>query len=196
MSESIVGGAPDIQGSAENVGTNDNSVSYENHQRLLKQKKQADEKVRLLEEREQALELEKQKAEGRKDEVIQSLETQLNEEKGKSVKFVKSMTEKTLKSEITKAALSKGIRPDRVDKFLKLASDSFKDSEIQIDEDFNIVNRDVFNSVFEKEVESSSEWFMTSSKPPADVVPNEGGFVSIPDKKLSEKSVDELADML
>ena len=193
----IEGGAPIVDGGADDKGNNGRTVSYETHQRLLDQKKKADERARLLEEEKQSFELEKQKAEGKKDEVIQSLEGKLEEEKGKSLKFVRSMTDKTLNAEITKAALSKGIRADRVDKFLKLSGDSFRSADIQLDENFSIVNRDIFDEVLEKEAKDNEDWFHKIVEQPDDVTPSSnGGFVNIPDKKLSEKSVDELAQML
>ncbi len=198
MQTDVEGGAPIGDGGAGTGGKDglDNHVSYENHQRLLKQKKKADERLRELEAREKELLLEKQKAEGKKDEVITTLEQEVEELKGNNRKFLKNMTEKTLKTEITKAALAKGIRPDRVEKFLKLTEDSFfKESDIQVDEDFNIVNRDAFESVLEKEVKDNADWFTKAVAGPSDVTPS-GSHLNAPQKKLDDMSVDELAEML
>lgn len=174
------------------------SISYDTHRRLLAQRKKDQERIRELEAFKEDLDLQRKEAEGKKDEVIQSLRESKDKSEREKLSILQSFTKKTVRSEVAKEALARGLRPDRLNSFLKLSEDSFIDNSatpIQIDESFNIVNRDVFNSIMDKESLDCSDWFVKQAAQPNDVVP---GVVntSIPDKKLEEKTVDELADML
>ena len=171
-------------------------VSYETHKRLLSQLKNAQEKLSQLETEKNTFEVEKQKLEGKKDEVISLQEKQIAELKKNVYGAVKNFSERTIKGEVVKEALSRGIQKEKLDKFLKLTEESFlKSPEIQIDENFNIVNREVFERIMEKEVTDNADWFSKPVNPPRDFVPN-GKPINAPQKRLEDMTTDELADLL
>lgn len=180
-----------------NSNTKD-SVSYETHRRILAQRKKDQEYINELEKFRDNVDLEKKELEGRKDEVISELKNKLNESESKTLNLVRNLTKKTVKDEIAKEALSKGLQREKLPKFLKLTEDSFfnnQETPIQVDEHFNIVNKDVFSSILEKEVSDNSDWFIKTASGPNDVIPEQKPM-AVPEKGLEDKSVDELAQML
>lgn len=199
MTNATEGGALGDNGGAvvTDKGEKLDMVSYDSHQKLLKQKKKADERARELESKLEAIQLEKQKAEGNKDAVIANLEDKLEKTERREKEFLRNMTKKSLKSEITKTAISKGIQPEKLDLFLELAEKDFlnDESQIQVDENFEIVNRDDFESVFEQRATKVSDWFTKSVDQPGDVVPSRSGL-KVPQKSLKDMDIDELAELL
>ncbi len=179
--------------------SNQGGVSIETHKRLLSQRKKDQERIRELEAFQENVDLEKKELEGKKDEVILGLKQALDSERGKTNSLIDNVKRKTIRNEVSKRALMKGLRKDRLDKFLKLTEDTFfgrEDLPFEVDnEKFEITNEEAFNSLLEKEVEENSDWFTKTTTEPNDVIP-ENRPTSTGDKKLSEKSVDELAEML
>ena len=197
-----------VQGSAQteiaggevsaNLSGSKDTVSYDTHRKLLAQRKKDQERIQELESFQQTVDLEKKELEGKKDEVIQELKQSLEKTKNENLSILRNFTKKTVVSEIAKEALSRGLQHEKLPKFLKLTEESFfnnTENPIQIDENFNIANKEVFSSILEKEVNENSEWFIKQAKAPNDVVPG-ANQMRVPDKKLEDKSFDELAAML
>lgn len=198
----------DVQGSAQteiasgevssNNGSSKDAVSYDTHRKLLAQRKKDQERIQELEAFRQNVDLEKKELEGKKDEVIQELKQSLEKTKNDNMSILRNFTKKTVVGEIAKEALSRGLQREKLPKFLKLTEESFfnnADNPIQIDENFNIANKEVFDSILEKEVTENSEWFIRQASAPNDIVPGPSQM-KVPEKKLDDKSLDELAAML
>lgn len=182
-------------GIVDNGNSSKEGVSIETHRRLLSQYKKNQERLDQLEaEHKQSL-LEKQKLEGNKDEVIKQLENDLGETKSKMFGFVKAVSDKTIKSEAIKEAMARGLQADKLEKFWKLSQDAFKSEDIQLNENFEIISKDSFNNVLEKQVQENQEWFTRSVAEPRDLTPGQKPM-NTPVKDIKDMSVDELAELL
>lgn len=175
------------------------TVSHETHRRLLAQLKKNQEALAALKSEKENQALELQKAEGKKDEVIQALDKKVRDLEQQSFGLVQNFTKKTILGEVTKEALKRGLQPEKLDKFKKLTQDNFlKDSGIQVDaESFSIQNREIFDKIMEEQVNDNQDWFTKQVTPPRDINPdNSGGMTVVPEKRLEDKSIEELAEML
>lgn len=200
MSEDVVVSDQNGEVSDESVDRSNSgqgSVAIETHRKLLAQYKRDKEKLEQVTARLEQEELNRQKAEGNKDQVIQAHEKKIGELEQKIYGTVKTFTERTIKDAVATGALSKGIQPDKLPKFLKLTQDAFlKNTEIQVDyEEFKIANEDVFNSVLEEQVKDNLDWFTRSVEQVRDVTPSSKS-ITTPTKSIKEMSVDELANLL
>jgi len=187
----------DPSGIISENNTSKDSVSIDTHKRLLAQYKNNQDKLASLEAEKESQYLELQKAEGKKDEVIQAYEKKVRDLEQQNFGLFQNFTKKTILGEVTKEVLSKGIQPDKLDKFMKLTQENFlsKESGLQIDENFNILNKEVFSKILDSQVNDNQDWFTRSATQPRDVVP-EGRPMIVPEKGLEDKSMDELANML
>lgn len=130
-------------GSQEPVSDNssgDDKVAYETYKKVLGEKKKMQSEFLSMQEKLKAIELEKQQAEGNKDDVINSLRTQLNEEKSQKQEIKKNFVWNTIQGQIKNEAISQGcVNPD---KLIKLMS---KDdlASVEIDDSFNVNKEDL-----------------------------------------------------
>jgi len=189
--QNVDGGA----GKVDNFSKAGESVSIESHRRLLSQHKKMKDRLETLDASQKQSDLDRQIAEGKKDEAIQSLRDELTNEKSGRIGLLQKWTKRTIKDAVTKEALSRGLRPDKLEKFIKLSQDEFLGSDqLQIDEDFNIVNQDVFGNIMDQQTKGVEEWFTKTVDGPRDLLP--GSVPATPQKSMNDMSVDELAEML
>lgn len=197
--EAVASGQVGFGSAEENTSGNSrhDAVSAETHRRLLGQHKKAQSELNELRSSLEETQLNIQKAEGQKDEVITTLEKKNRDLEQQLIGTVQAFTERTIKDEIVKSALAKGIQSEKIPKFLKLTQDDFlKSPEIQIDSsEFRVQDKTAFDRILDEHAKDNSDWFTTSVAAPRDLMPSSKPMNS-PTKKLSDMDVDELANML
>jgi len=137
-----------------------NQVSFDSYQKLLKEKKALQTRFSTLEETVQNLTLEKNQAEGNKDEAITSLKKQNDELKGKLDKTTKSFAWTTLTGQIKQEAAKQGCK--HPEKLIRLMDDDDLRS-IEIGDNFFIDPANV-KPVIEKYKKDWSELFETPGR--------------------------------
>jgi hypothetical protein len=111
---------------------------------MFKYKQQA----RELQEKLEAIELEKQAKKGNYQEVISKLKDDLKNAKAESQKQKLDFAQSRLDEAIKTTAMSKGLKDKKLEAFMKLVDDNSK-SVVEFDERFNIKQEDVSNLVEE-----------------------------------------------
>ena len=193
MSEDTTGRAQTTESRAE-VDANKpteggDSVSYQTHRKLLSEKKEWQSKATSLEERLNALEQEKQQAEGNKDQVIESLKKQTNEEKEKNKKLANFFKFQVVSDKVERKAIEAGcVDPKTLVKNLDLTN-----IEPDIDNGF-AVDEQAINTAIEN-AKKELPYFFSQHKPKInDVVPRT--INGTPEKGAAEMSRDELLKAL
>ena len=118
------------------------SVSYEAYRKLLGQRKADQDRLKELESRFQSVEESKLESEGKKDELVNSLRSRL-EEKEKNLQSVQqkyAMT--TLTDQLKSKAIQMGCKPGYADKLIRLM-DSNDLKSIQVDDNYRVNMQDL-----------------------------------------------------
>jgi DNA repair exonuclease SbcCD ATPase subunit len=118
------------------------SVSYEAYRKLLGQRKADQDRLKELESRFQNVEESKLESEGKKDELVNSLRSRL-EEKEKNLQSVQqkyAMT--TLTDQLKSKAIQMGCKPAYADKLIRLM-DSNDLKSIQVDDNYRVNMQDL-----------------------------------------------------
>lgn len=167
------------------VNENKGHVAYESFDRAVKEKKKAQSQVNDLQEQLKTYELEKQMAEGKKDDVINSLRTQLQESNSKLETTQKTFAWNAVEGQIKAEATKQGCV--NAEKLVKLLG---KDqlSGIQVGDDFSVNQDDLSRIVETAKKEHSDIGLFTPKKvninnPPANGLP-----------PVKPKSIDEMSD--
>lgn len=163
------------------------SVSFESHQKLLKEKKSLLSKYSELESMVASLRQEKDIAEGNKDKVIEELKKQNQQIKSEFEKTKQTYTWSTLTSEIKREAAKNGCKDP--DKLLRLMSDDDLRS-LEIGEDFSIDSGSL-KELIEKNRKENHFLFESSPKQAAPGTPGKKPPIE-PEKSIKELSLDEL----
>lgn len=172
--------------SGESVKAKD-SVSFDSHQKLLKEKKSLLSKYSELESMVSKLSQEKDMAEGNKDKVIDELKKQNQQIKSDFEKTKQTYTWSTLTSEIKREAAKNGCKDP--DKLLRLMSDEDLRS-LEIGEDFSIDSGSL-KELIEKNRKENHFLFDSSIKQTVAGIPSKKPPVE-QEKSIKELSLDEL----
>lgn len=172
--------------SGESVKAKD-SVSFDSHQKLLKEKKTLLSKYSELESMVTKLSQEKDMAEGNKDKVIDELKKQNQQIKSEFEKTKQTYTWSTLTSEIKREASKNGCKDP--DKLLRLMSDEDLRS-LEIGEDFSIDSGSL-KELIEKNRKENHFLFDSSIKQAIAGIPSKKPPVE-QEKNIKELSLDEL----
>lgn len=182
-------------GSQEQVSDNssgEDKVAYETYKKTLSEVKRERAEKRELLEKLQAIELEKQQANGDKDKVIETLRTKLNEVTTEAKKIEKNYVWNTIQGQIKNEAISQGcVNPD---KLIKLMS---KDdlSSVEIDDHFN-VNRDDLTRLMDEAKKQHSDIGLFKSKKSEVHDVTSHNIPKTPVKSKDELSKDEIKQQL
>jgi hypothetical protein len=172
--------------SGESAKTKD-SVSFDSHQKLLKEKKSLLSKYSELENQVAQLRQEKDMAEGNKDKVIEELKKQNQQIKSEYEKTKQSYTWSTLTGEIKREAMKNGCKDP--DKLLRLMSDDDLRA-LEIGENFS-VDPGSLKEIIEKNKKENHFLFESSPKAVAIGTPGKKPPVE-PDKDIKSMTLDEL----
>lgn len=172
--------------SGESVKAKD-SVSFDSHQKLLKEKKSLLSKYSELESMVSKLSQEKDMAEGNKDKVIDELKKQNQQIKSDFEKTKQTYTWSTLTSEIKREAAKNGCKDP--DKLLRLMSDEDLRS-LEIGEDFSIDSGSL-KELIEKNRKENHFLFDSSIKQTVAGIPSKKPPVE-QEKSIKELSLDDL----
>jgi hypothetical protein len=116
------------------------SVSYESHKKLLGEKKNLQTKFEQMQAEIESFRQEKMSAEGKKDDVINSLRQQLEERTKEAKELKNNFAWNTVQTQIKNEASAKGcVNPD---KLIRLLSKE-EINGIEIDESFNVNHQDL-----------------------------------------------------
>jgi len=151
--------------STQDVTTVENPEAVlKKNRELLSKLKQTQEKFNELQERLTEKEQQELAASGKKDELIESLKSQLKDRESKLKETTQSFALKTVNSQVLDMARDLGcVKPDKI---LKLADLS----AVQVGEDFT-VDRDALKSAIEQVREEIPELFKKQVSAPRDGVP-------------------------
>lgn len=182
-------------GSQEQVSDNssgEDKVAYETYKKVLGEKKKMQSEFLSMQEKLKAIELEKQQAEGNKDDVINSLRTQLNEEKSQKQEIKKNFVWNTIQGQIKNEAISQGcVNPD---KLIKLMS---KDdlASVEIDDSFNVNREDLTRLMDEAKKQHADIGLFKSKRSEVHDVTSHN-IPKAPVKSKEELSKDEIKQQL
>jgi hypothetical protein len=162
-------------------------VSFDSHQKLLKEKKSLLSKYAELESQVAQLSQEKDMAEGNKDKVIEELKKQNQQIKSEFEKTKQSYTWSTLTGEIKREAMKNGCKDP--DKLLRLMSDEDLRS-LEIGENFSI-DPGSLREIIEKNKKENH--FLFESSPKSAIPGNPGKKPPVEsDKDIKSMTLDEL----
>lgn len=165
-------------------------IAYETYKKTVTEAKRAKEKASELEARLAEIERDKLSAQGKKDEVIESLRKQLGELENKHKISQASYTWNVVGAQIKSELAAKGVR--NPDKALEYAKAVHKDdlSAIEVDSSYN-VNKDDLSRFVDKFLTDNQDMGFMSKPSVKDVTPGKFEYGEKP-KPLSELSEEEL----
>ena len=169
-------------------------IAYDTYKKAVGQYKKANEKAAELEARLSAFEQDKMSAEGKKDEVISQLRTQLSELESKHKASQQSYTWNVVGAQIKSEMATRGIRDP--EKALKFATAVHKEDlgGIEIDDNYNVNKQDMQRFV-DRFLEENKDMGWQSQVRVNDMTP--GNNVEMGDKpEISKMSVEELTKFL
>jgi hypothetical protein len=182
MEESVNAPEEQTDDSVESPAKTKDHVSYDSHQKLLKEKKLEATKRKELEDAVKRLSQEKLEAEGNKDKVLEALKKELGEMKETFSKKEKFYAWNTVSGKIIQEALKQGCK--NPDKLIRLLDDSDL-SSIEVGEDFS-VDTDALSLLVEKGKKENPFLFDSTNKIAA------AGTPSRTPVKAKEKSEEEI----
>jgi len=166
-------------------------VAYESYQKVLKEKKSFQSRLSEYEAKLQQLQEEKLSAEGKKDELIDTYRSQLNDYKSKLDSTQKTYAWNTLTGEIKREAMKHGCTDP--DKLIRLMDDNDLKS-IEIGEDFSI-NTESLKTVIEKNKQENFFLFKNTPKVSANGNPSTKQVVENDKNDLSKLSMEEIREL-
>jgi uncharacterized protein YjbJ (UPF0337 family) len=177
-----------VEGSAqtsEQQTTKDN-VAYDTHRKLLGEKKQVQSQLQEAMTRLETLEQEKLSAEGKKDELITTVQKKLTEANDKLKKVVGAFQYRAVSNKFVEKARAEGcLKPE---KLMQLAD--LSQIEVDVDNDFSVSDESV-SSIIEGLKKEVPFFFQKNNITVIDQVP--GNINSqVGPQDLTKKSMDEL----
>lgn len=177
-----------VEGSAqtsEQQTTKDN-VAYDTHRKLLGEKKQVQSQLQEAMTRLETLEQEKLSAEGKKDELITTVQKKLTEANDKLKKVVGAFQYRAVSNKFVEKARAEGcLKPE---KLMQLAD--LSQIEVDVDNDFSVSDESV-TSIIEGLKKEVPFFFQKNNITVIDQVP--GNINSqVGPQDLTKKSMDEL----
>lgn len=163
--------------------TKEELIPYSTYKKALSEKRNVQSKMAEYETELKQFREEKLASEGKTTELLDSLRKENSRLMEESSKVKNNFAWNALTNSIKSKAVTQGLRPDRVDKFIRLMDDEDLKS-IEVDSSFN-VNEDDLVRVLEKAKKDVPEFFAESFKI-ADKLPT--------NKKTSAKSIKDMTD--
>jgi len=164
------------------------SVSYESFQKVLAEKKAAQEKQRQYEAKLAELEQASLAEQGKWKELAEKAQIELKAEREKATKIVKTFGQELFSREAKNVALQMGVIPQAVDDVLKVGDWT----NIEISEDFRIDQEKIKESILKLQKEKSY-LFAKQATAPKDVNLSQGGVAG---KSVEQMSREEIAAAL
>ena len=192
MSEAKVDGVdqPKDQASGEiSAEQKQDKVAYETYRKTLDEAKKAKAKADELAKTVKAYEDEKLQTQGKSQELIESLRSQVKEKEEKLQNVVGSFAYKAVSSQLREEAAKQGCLD--VDLLLKASSDEFSKIEVDAENGFS-VNQDDMKRFFETTVSKHPMLFKKSAPKFHDASPNNGTVNAT--KDFSKMNSAELLD--
>jgi DNA gyrase/topoisomerase IV subunit A len=179
------GGTPNTPGGEGSESGKKNVVAYESYQKLLDEKKRAQEKLEEFEK------LEKERAEkllaeqGKFQELLDAKEKELKSLKDDTLKTKMTFGKKTFESETKAVALSMGVNPEAIDDFIKVGDWS----EVKVNDDFTIDQEQIKASIAKMQ-QLKPFYFQKNVSAPKDI--HVAGSSPVGGKSVKEMTRDEL----
>ena len=178
----------DSQTNVSDVNVND-SVSYDTHKKLLGEKKNLQTKFEQMQAEIESFRQEKMSAEGKKDDVINSLRQQLDERTREAKELKNNFAWNTVQSQIKNEASANGcVNPD---KLIRLLSKE-EINGIEIDESFNVNRQDLSKLIENAKKEHSDIGLFSERKINVNDVTGKQKEFKPKQKSYDEMSVEEL----
>jgi len=178
-----------VSDSVDNNQTQDKTVSYESHRKLLGEKKAAQDRLRELEAFKASVEEAKAIEEGNHTKVIESLREQLAKEKEEKGKITKTVAYEKFSSQVGKVAKELGCVDEAT---LMMFMDKERQASIQLDDKLNANKDDLLRVVNEIKEQKP---FLFGSQTVNHTPVTMGGFKKPVEKTIADMSKEEIKAM-
>lgn len=190
MSNAVSDQTGDGSANTGNQESNNGTVSYDTHRKLLGEKKAKDAALAEALAKLESLEQEKLKSEGNKDELIKQLQSKAQSGEEKLKKVIGAFQYRAISNKFVEKARAEGcLKPE---KLMQLAD--LNNVEVDIDNDF-AVNEESVTSIIEGLKKEVPFFFQKNQVKVIDQVPNSNTTSTTDTGDLSKKSVAELMAM-